>query len=266
MTQLVQQVLDRHKELDEKTSLIRRKILKYPDGKLICTRNGRYIKWYHSDGHIQTYIPKKKREYAEQLAEKKYWTLRLNELVREQKATEAYLRHYEEELSSSAADPSEVFLTDSPILGELLTNIHPDNSQTIQEWLNSPYQQSEKYPEQLIHKTAGGIYVRSKSESLIALLLHMHGIPFRYECELQLGEITVYPDFTIMHPRTEKLYYWEHFGLMDDSSHVRSTMAKQQSYIANRIIPTIQLITTYETKMNPLDTETVEKTIERYFK
>ena len=53
---------------------------------------------------------------------------------------------------------------------------------------------------------------------------------------------------------------------MDDSSYVRSAMAKQQSYIANGIIPTIQLITTYETKMNPLDTETVEKTIERYFK
>ena len=76
MTQLVQQVLDRRKELDEKTSAIRRKLQTYPDGKLICTRNGRYIKWYHSDGRIQTYIPKKKREYAEQLAEKKYWTLR----------------------------------------------------------------------------------------------------------------------------------------------------------------------------------------------
>lgn len=94
----------------------------------------------------------------------------------------------------------------------------------------------------------------------------MYGIPFRYECELQLGEIAVYPDFTIMHPKTEKIYYWEHFGLIDDSSYVRSAMAKQQNYIANGIIPTIQLITTYETKANPLDTETVEKTIERYFK
>ena len=55
MTQLVQQVLDRRKELDEKTSAIRRKLQTYPDGKLICTRNGRYIKWYHSDGRIQTY-------------------------------------------------------------------------------------------------------------------------------------------------------------------------------------------------------------------
>ena len=64
MTQLVQQVLDRRKELDEKTSAIRRKLQTYPDGKLICTRNGRYIKWYHSDGRIQTYIPKKKREYV----------------------------------------------------------------------------------------------------------------------------------------------------------------------------------------------------------
>lgn len=94
----------------------------------------------------------------------------------------------------------------------------------------------------------------------------MNGIPFRYECELQLGEITVYPDFTIMDPKTGKIYYWEHFGMIDDPSYARSAMIKIQSYIANRIYPTIQLIMTYETKMNPLDTESIEKTIQHYVK
>ena len=236
MTPFVQQMLGRRKELDENISAIQQKLLNYPDGKLICTQNGKYIKWYHSDGHIQTYIPKKKREYAEQLAAKKYWSLRMEELVREQRAK------------------------------ELLTNIHADQPQSTREWLASPYKHNEKYPEQLIHKTAGGIYVRSKSESLIAFFLHMNGIPFRYECELQLGEITVYPDFTIMDPKTGKIYYWEHFGMIDDPSYARSAMTKIQSYIANRIYPTIQLIMTYETKMNPLDTESIEKTIQHYFK
>lgn len=210
--------------------------------------------------------PRRKENMQSSLQKRNIGRCVLANLSGEQKATEAYLRHYGTEKSSFYSDTSEQFLTDTSASGELLTGIQPDNSQNIQKWLNSPYQQNEKYPEQLIHKTAGGIYVRSKSESLIALLLHMHGIPFRYECELQLGEIAVYPDFTIMHPKTEKIYYWEHFGLIDDSSYVRSAMAKQQNYIANGIIPTIQLITTYETKANPLDTETVEKTIERYFK
>lgn len=226
MTPFVRQMLDRQIELDEKISAIQQKLLNYPDGKLICTQNGKYIKWYHSDGHIQTYIPKKKREYAEQLAAKKYWSLRLE---------------------------------------ELLTNIQSKQPQSIHEWLTSPYRHNENYPEQLIHKTAGGLYVRSKSESLIAFFLHMNEIPFRYECELQLGEITVYPDFTIMDPSTGKIYYWEHLGMIDDPTYARSAMMKLQSYIANQIYPTIQLIMTYETKMNPLDTESVEKTIQHYF-
>ena len=94
MTPFVQQMLGRRHELDKKISTIQQKLLNYPSGKLICTQNGNYIKWYHSDGHIQTYIPKKKREYAEQLAAKKYWTLRLEELIREQRAVESYLKYY----------------------------------------------------------------------------------------------------------------------------------------------------------------------------
>ena len=54
--------------------------------------------------------------------------------------------------------------------------------------------------------------------------------------------------------------------MIDDPSYARSAMTKIQSYIANRIYPTIQLIMTYETKMNPLDTESIEKTIEHYVK
>ena len=265
MTPFVRQMLDRRNELDEKISAIQQKLLNYPNGKLICTQNGKYIKWYHSDGHIQTYISKKKREYAEQLAAKKYWSLRLDELIRERRATEAYLRCYSSIADTADIESSEQFLTNSPAAKELLTNIQSKQPPSIHEWLTSPYRHNEKYPDQLIHKTAGDLYVRSKSESLIAFLLHMNEIPFRYECELQLGEITVYPDFTIMDPKTGKIYYWEHFGMIDDPSYARSAMAKLQNYVANRIYPTIQLIMTYETKMNPLDTESVEKTIQHYF-
>ena len=79
-----------------------------------------------------------------------------------------------------------------------------------------PYEKNPKYPEHLIHKTVSGIYVRSKSESMIALQLYTEKIPFRYECALQLGETTLYPDFTILHPKTGEIFYWEHFGMMDE--------------------------------------------------
>ena len=114
-------------------------------------------------------------------------------------------------------------------------------------------------------KSISGNIVRSKSESLIDMSLYVRRIPFRYECELQLGEHTIYPDFTIRHPITGKVYYWEHFGLMDDESYAKNAFFKQQTYATYGIIPTQQLITTYETKNSPLSSDFVEKIIQFYF-
>jgi len=97
------------------------------------------------------------------------------------------------------------------------------------------------------------------------MALYVHKIPFRYECALNLGGITLYPDFTLRHPQTGEFYYWEHFGLMDDEVYSANTSSKLQLYTSCGIIPGIQLITTYETKEYPLSTETIEKTIDYYF-
>ena len=90
-------------------------------------------------------------------------------------------------------------------------------------------------------------FLCSKSEALIDMALFSHLIPFRYECELSLGTHILYPDFTIRHPKTDDIYYWEHFGLMDNPSYCQNVSFKLQQYSLNGIIPSIQLITTYET-------------------
>ena len=129
----------------------------------------------------------------------------------------------------------------------------------------SPFEHNEKNPEQLIHKTISGNFVRSKSEAFIAMLLHINRIPFRYECALQLGETTIFPDFTIRHPETGQIYYWEHFGLMDNPAYCKNAFSKLQLYVSGGIIPTIHLITTYETLENPLSSELVENIVQQYF-
>ena len=61
--------------------------------------------------------------------------------------------------------------------------------------------------------TAKGHSVRSKSELLIADALFYHGIRYEYEKELILSGRTIYPDFTIRHPQTGKIFYWEHLEI-----------------------------------------------------
>lgn len=247
-------------KLKKQIQKISTQIKRLPKGKLICASNGKWHKWYRSDGHKSTYLPKKERRLAEQLAYKKYLSFQLENLIREKEAIDLYLKHHD-----SNVEEKELSLFQSPEFEELLKPNFIPLSQELYDWANAPYEKSTSHPENLTNKAYSGIFVRSKSEVLIDMFLYKNNIPFRYECPLELDGILLYPDFTIRHPETGQVYYWEHFGLMDNPSYSKSACSKLQLYISNGIIPSIQLITTYETKDNPLSAEMVEKIVEHYF-
>lgn len=244
--------------LDKKISSVKEHLKHLPSGKLVCSQNGEYQKWYQSDGHKKTYIPKSNKQLAEKLAIKKYLSLQLEDLENEKKAIESYLRH-------STHEKSIQLLTNHSEYQKLLKPYFTPLSEELSNWTNAQYERNQKYPEQLMHKGSSGNYVRSKSESMIDMVLYIHKIPFRYECALILGETTLFPDFTIRHPKTGEVFYWEHFGLMDNPEYSKNAYSKMQLYTNHGIVPSIQLITTYETKEHPLTADTIEKIVEDYF-
>ena len=247
-------------QIEEKIRIVQSKLKELPEGKLLCCHNGKYQQWRWSNGDKQIYIPKKQRILAEKLAYKKYLLIQFKNLLHEKKAVELYLTHHDSEAEKAEED----FIHMSEYK-ELLNPYFKPISQELQEWAAAPYEKNNKYPERLIHKTYSGIFVRSKSESLIEMFLYKNNIPFRYECALYFGEVCFYPDFTIRHPKTGKIFYWEQFGMMDDPDYCRQVYSKLEKYTLNGIYPTIQLITTYETKEHPLTAETVEQIIRQYF-
>ncbi|MBQ8822457.1 MAG: ATPase [Lachnospiraceae bacterium] len=251
-------ILTKSTELDTKIHSLKKQLTHLPPGDFFCSRNSGRYKWFHTDHGKQTYIPKKDHLLAEQMALKKYLTLQLQELEREKQAIDFYLRHHDTSPSPSGQ------LLKHPEYQKLLEPYFL-SSDEIAVWANTAYPKNPLYPEHLIHKTISGNLVRSKSETLIDMVLYQNKIPFRYECALQLGEITIYPDFTIMHPITGKLFYWEHFGRMDEPEYLQKTQFKLNSYIHHGIIPSVQLITTFETKNHPLDPELVESLVKHYF-
>lgn len=246
--------------LNKQISALQAQISTLPEGKFICTRNNNRYKWYQSNGTKVAYLPKSQRRLAEQLAYKKYLTLALKDATLEKNALNLYLRHhpqaYGQELQQLMAVPE---------YQRLLSSYFTPLNQELQSWSNSPFEQNKQCPEHLIHRTKHGYCVRSKSELLIDLALHSNNIPFRYECALTLGDSTVYPDFTIRHPQTGQTFYWEHFGLMDNADYCKKTFSKLNLYTSNGIIPSIHLITTYETKQHPLGTEQIDAIIQNYF-
>ncbi|MGV3267084.1 RecQ family ATP-dependent DNA helicase [Cytobacillus pseudoceanisediminis] len=105
-----------------------------------------------------------------------------------------------------------------------------------------------------IYSTTKGDLVRSKSEVIIASLLHQHEISYEYEKELIYdGKNQLSPDFTLT--INGKEYYWEHLGLIGKDDYDTRWLEKQSIY--QQYFPD-QLIITYE---NPALTNSVESLI-----
>ncbi len=122
------------------------------------------------------------------------------------------------------------------------------------------------YEARLIHKTIGGELVRSKSEVIIANLLHQAGVPYEYEKELFLGEDGVrIPDFTIDDAETGMLFYWEHCGMMGDVSYKRRWEAKKELYEKHGIAEGRNLIVSYDNEDGSIDSKAIQALIQRHF-
>ena len=250
--------MSRYQELEKQIKDIQKHLSAMPEGHLCCTNNGKYHKWYQVNNHHYTYIPKKQKEFAEQLALKKYLNTLLEDLNKEKDALQIYL-------NNTSATPNAQKLLQQSEYGNLLQSYFQPSSQVLSDWSKASYEHNTSYPEHLIHKCISGNIVRSKSESLIDMIVYVNKIPYRYECALHFDEETLFPDFTILHPKTNELYYWEYFGMMDKPSYVHKNNTRLQTYLSHDIIPGQNLIITYETSSHPLDLNTIEKILQVYF-
>lgn len=91
--------------------------------------------------------------------------------------------------------------------------------------------------ESLIHVTSRGDAVRSKSEVIIANLLHSKGIDYRYEEPLEIDGMVKLPDFTWEDDDAGTTVYWEHLGMLHDPHYRRRWEEKLAWYRGHGILP-----------------------------
>ena len=147
---------------------------------------------------------------------------------------------------------AEKFLMDNPLRAEILQDVFAVKDLSLRAWAEAPDQCAGSHQEERTEETLFGLYVRSKAEAMIATYLYENGIPFRYEEPLWLNGKMFCPDFTIRDPKTGAFYWYEHFGMMDNPKYVRDNIPKLITYADNGIIPSVNLILTFETKKNKL--------------
>ena len=103
-----------------------------------------------------------------------------------------------------------------------------DNSQSLHQEIGR-YLGVNKHLLGKIHKTESEIWVRSKSEVIIANILFRSKIDFLYEEKLYYNDRQwKEPDFTIKY--NGKTWYWEHLGLLGDEQYNENWQEKKQIF------------------------------------
>lgn len=241
-----------------------------PEGGLTHQKKNGNVYYYHQTKKTgsrewkKTYIKKKERKLAAQLAQKEY----LNDVKREVKeqihALMQFISIYDEAALEQIYDdlPNE--------RKELITPIVHSVKEKLKEWNEETYEPYTAYSEYKIYETDRGEMVRSKSEVIIANLLYQYRkhLDYKYERPLVLRdktgkEITIHPDFTIINKHTGKIYYYEHVGKLDEARYATDFVKKMELYTINNIMQGEELLITYEAAGAPLSVSNVRKNVEQ---
>jgi AAA domain-containing protein/UvrD-like helicase family protein len=114
----------------------------------------------------------------------------------------------------------------------------------------------------LIHRTATGVLVRSKSEVIVADTLTRLSISYEYEKRLDAngrpGDFRL-PDFTVAFEGD--IFYWEHLGMLSVPSYRESWDRKKAWYEANGFAA--QLVTSEDGPDGRIDASEIERTARR---
>jgi len=120
--------------------------------------------------------------------------------------------------------------------------------------------QKRYFEENLIHRTANGEMVRSKSEVIVADTLHSLGINYSYEEPLNVNSTTYIPDFTLRYQG--KVGYLEHLGMLGVKSYVEHWKKKKENYEKCNISEELgNLIITKDELNGSIDSENIKDII-----
>ena len=265
----MKQIINLLNQMNSNYQQLRRKaeaaITQAPDWRVRCSdKKGRHYYYYrdsadHNAPKCGRYADRSHMKSIAAIVQNEYSQALINEIDRQQLAIRDFI-------DSCAPDRLEALYTElSPARRALVKPLCVSDEEYAASWQAHEYDPkpfAEGTPE--IY-TERGERVRSKSEKIIADKLRSLGIPYRYECPINLKGIgTVYPDFTVLNISARKHFFWEHLGMMDDPEYSDNALHRIDLYEKNGFFLGTDLILTYETSARPLDTKLLNQMIEHY--
>lgn len=262
ITQVKQSLKEKVKELERMKLKVEKSLKKAPEGTLVLSQSNGTTQYYHKTERQQKkgkYISSEERKIAAALAQKDYDLHFLKRVEEQKKRICRAIDILPED------DVMEVYSELSEARKKLVTPHILTDEEYVEQWMSVQYVGKAFAPDTPEIITERGERVRSKTEKMLADKFFAMGIPYRYECPLHMkGYGNVYPDFTLLNIHKREEVYWEHFGMMDNPEYAHKAIQKLESYNANGIYIGKNLLVTFETLRNPLNTRTVEKLLKEF--
>lgn len=108
-----------------------------------------------------------------------------------------------------------------------------------------------EHPEHLSITTCDGTKVRSRAEAMLYDMFVAMGFTVLYEFPVWIDGKIFHPDFTLLHPYTHNVYFWEHLGMWyreDAGAYRRGFLYKVEQYEKIGFSLGNNLLTSYEYK------------------
>ena len=259
-------------KLKEQIKNIQAALIKLPEGTLHVHKDGRYVKWFlhqkDENGTLRrVYLRKDQLDAARQHARATRFQARLHDKETELKATLRFLQTYDPAYRGihETIVTHEDKLLQNKNFYSLLANYRTSRQVFIDSWKNASYAKGDDYlSNQLNIHVQDDLYVRSKSEGMIAEVLLEEKIPFRYEMRIGEGPGSILCDFVLLHPQKLEEIYLEHFGLIDQASYAGKAVDKIANYASRGIYLGINLLVTAETANHPFNKDDIRRLLQAY--
>ena len=241
---------------------VEKKLEKLPAGRLKICHHGNKTYYYYCENSNSSPIllDRNDAKLIADLAQRSYLEKVLKVSKKEVSALNHALKFFPEYVAE------EIYDNLNEERKKIVKPITISDEQFIKEWLEKPYAHKSFNEGQPVFYTARGETVRSKSEVIIADRLFANGIPYKYECPIKIGKITIHPDFTILRISDRKIMYWEHNGKMGDPDYVEKMVNRINLYNQAEIFQGDNLFLTFESEKTPFDIKTLDNIINRFFK
>lgn len=242
--------------IKERIEANRKRLRTLPTGTIVSTKNGKYTKWYVSNGHGLKYLPKTEIRLARYLTKRKILEYEIKDLENEAIAVHSYLRFLQKRKLKEE-------LIGNKLYADIIPLEYRELFAKIEQWKTEKFIQNQSCYHTIT--VQNNFKVKTKSEEMISMYLKSREIPFRYEEVINYNQKVLIPQFTIMNPHNGNVFYLEHFENINCDNNIPNFIKKIRKYISMGIVPDINLIISFENEEIGFDIKRFEMKIKQFF-